>query len=453
MKKLKLVVIFGIILMLILITPRLAMAIDINQKINTNVYVNDIDLSKLTKSQAKKKINDYLDSYRYFTLINDQRTINVDKNKFDVNYKVDDLVDKAFNVGRDKDIISNIKTNLSLRKGNKKVINIKCEYNKEKIDKYIDDLNKDIYIEPINATAQIINKQVIVKKGSYGKSIDTQKLKEIIYEKIDKIENDESDIPIKPLKPKYTYDQLSKIDTVLGSYETKFNPKNTKRVNNIKVASKYTSNVLLDKGEKLFFNSFLQHDYVKKELQEAPIIKDGKHDKGLGGGICQVSSTLYNAALYAGMDIKKVQNHSIPSIYVEKGRDATISDGYIDFVFENPYDTPVIIYNEVINDKIVSTIYGSQNDKKDIEIITKVQAVIKNKEIVKKDPKLTKDVKIVEEEGRLGYTVNTFRVYKKNDEILKKELIYTSYYPPSDKIVVEGTKPIVLEENPNEILK
>ena len=142
------------------------------------------------------------------------------------------------------------------------------------------------------------------------------------------------------------------------------------------------------------------------------------------------------------MDIVEITNHSIPSPYVNKGRDATVCDGAIDFVFKNRYNTPIIVHNTILSNKIVSNIYGSSDDKSDIEIDTEVIETITNKKIYKNNSKLRKDVKVVEQPGRLGYTVNTFRIYKSNGEILKKELINKSYYPPCDEIILKGTKEV-----------
>ena len=146
------------------------------------------------------------------------------------------------------------------------------------------------------------------------------------------------------------------------------------------------------------------------------------------------------AALYAGMDIVQITNHSIPSPYVTKGRDATVSNGSMDFVFKNNNNNPIIVHNEIFENKIVSKIYGCSSDKRNIEIETEIVETIKNKKIYKSDSKLQKGTKVVEQEGRLGYTVNTFRLYKSNNEILKKELVNTSYYPPCDEIILKGTK-------------
>ena len=108
-------------------------------------------------------------------------------------------------------------------------------------------------------------------------------------------------------------------------------------------------------------------------------------------------------------------------------------------VIENN-NNPIIVHNEIFENKIVSKIYGCSSDKRNVEIETEIVETIKNKKIYKSDSKLQKGTKVVEQEGRLGYTVNTFRLYKSNNEILKKELVNTSYYPPCDEIILKGTK-------------
>ena len=433
MKRLGLLVI--LVIVFIIAKANVVNAFNFNEKIYKNVYVQNIDLSGLTRKEAKEKLNSYIEENRCFVLIYKNQEIIIDKGTFDVDYKVDNLIDQAYKVGRNEDIISNIKTRINLSKGNKQIIRFNFSYNTSKIDKLIEDLNLKIYISPVDATAKISNGDIVLTHESYGQSIDKDKLKEIIIYKIKNLDCGKVEIPIKTLAPKYTYAQLKKINTLLGVYETYFNPNNTNRVDNINVAANSTSNVIIDTDEKFSFNNTLENNGARSKLKNAPIILNGKPNTGLGGGICQVSTTIYNAALYAGMDIIDVTNHSIPSVYANKGRDATVSYGYIDFIFENKNKTPIIIYNQVFEGRIVSSIYGNKEDKKNIEIKTEIAKVIKNKKVYKQDSSLQKRTEIVEQEGKLGYTVNTFRLYKLEGEVLKKELINTSYYPPRDEII------------------
>lgn len=435
----KLLILMMLVIIFMLTNNKIIYAINLNGKILNNVYVQDINLSDLTKEEATKKINSYIEQNNEFELFYNNESILVNKETLGVDYKVDELVDRAYSIGRDKDLITDMKTKISLKKGEKKIIPLTCSYNIKKVDNLIDKIYSKLYISPKDASAKIVDGNIVVYEEHKGQAVNKENLKDIIVYKIENLDSSQSEIPLDVLNPKYTYDQLMKIDTLLGSYETYFNPKRKNRVNNITVAAKSTSDILVNTNEKFSFNQQLRDNDAYNKLKVASIILNGKHDKGVGGGICQVSTTIYNAALYAGMDIVKITNHSIPSPYVTKGRDATVSNGSMDFVFKNN-NNPIIVHNEIFENKIVSKIYGCSSDKRNIEIETEIVETIKNKKIYKSDSKLQKGTKVVEQEGRLGYTVNTFRLYKSNNEILKKELVNTSYYPPCDEIILKGTK-------------
>ena len=417
----------------------LSNAVGFEGKIHKNIYVRDIDISNLTREEAKNKINKIIESNNSFILNLSENKYVFLKEDIDVDYNVDDLIETAYGIGRNEGIISNIKTIGNLRLGKKIILDYRITYDEKKLNKYLMELNKKIYKKPKNATIRINNGQIIITKEKNGYKLNKDKLKNTLVEKIVNMDCSEEIIPIITIKPVYLYEDLSKIDTVLGRFETYFNSQNYNRSTNIKLAASATTNILLNQGEVFSFNSNIQNSNISKYLKEAPVIINGKSEKGRGGGMCQVSSTIYNAALYSGMSIISVRNHSIPSPYIEKGRDATVSGGIIDLKFKNNYKTPVYIYNQVMGNKIVCTIYGNKRDKQDIEIITEITDEINNRIIRKNSEKYDLGVKTIEQEGRKGYKVKTYRVYK-NDFGNKSEYIGESYYPPQDKIIIYGTR-------------
>jgi len=417
----------------------LSNAIELEGKIHKNIYVRDIDLSNLTKEEAIKKINKVLEDKDYFSLNFNGENYVFSKNDIETDYDVKEVVEKACSIGRDKGIIANIKTKSSLSMGKKVILDYSITYDEKKLDKYLKELNKKIYIKPISATIRIVNGKIIVTKEKDGYKLNKDQLKNVIIKKIKDLDSEDEIIPTLLVKPFYSYNDLSKINTSLGSFETYFNANNYNRSNNIKLASNATSNILLDKGEMFSFNSYIQKSHINKYLKEAPVIINGKQEKGIGGGMCQVSSTIYNAALYSGMKIINVRNHSIPSPYIEKGRDATVSGGTIDLKFSNKFDSPILIHNQIIGNKIVCTIYGNKKDDKDIEIITETTDILHNRTIRKNSEKYDLGIKAIEQEGRKGYKVQTYRVYKSTLGN-KTEYIGQSYYPPQDRIIVYGTR-------------
>ena len=417
----------------------LSNAIELEGKIHKNIYVRDIDLSNLTKEEAVEKINKKLDDYNSFSLNFNGKKYVFSKNYIGTDYDVNEVVEKAYSIGRDKGIIANIKTKSSLTMGKKVILDYSITYDEKKLDKYLKELNKKIYIKPTSATIRIINGKIVVTKEKDGYELNKDELKNTIIRKIKDLDNEDEIIPSISVKPFYSYNDLSKINTALGSFETYFNANNYNRSNNIKLAANATSNILLDKGEVFSFNSYIQKSHINKYLKEAPVIINGKQEKGIGGGMCQVSSTIYNAALYSGMKIINVRNHSIPSPYIEKGRDATVSGGTIDLKFSNKFDSPILIHNQIIGNKIICTIYGNKKDNKDFEIMTETTDILHNRTIRKNSEKYELGLKTIEQEGRKGYKVRTYRVYKSTLGN-KTEYIGESYYPPQDRIIVYGTR-------------
>lgn len=435
MKKYKLIAIL-LIGIFFLGSINLVQAISREGKINKNVYINGIDLSHLYKFEAISKIKERINLNNEISLKYNDKEYKLKLNDIGVNYNIDETVNLAYLVGRDKDFISNIKTKIDLASGEKKLIKLNYTYDEDKLNSYINQINSEIKVEPLNANIRLVDGKLIYEKESYGLNIDEENLKKSILNNIENIYSKEIIINTTKLTPKYLYDELSTIDAELGNYETIFNENIKNRVNNIKIASNAINNIIVNPGDEFSFNEHMQNCYEKNFFEKAPIIVNGKLEEGLGGGICQVSSTLYNAVLYAGLEITKINNHSIPSSYINKGRDATVSHGNLDFRFKNNSDTPIVIFSSVHNNKVKTTIYGKYKNKKNIEIFTDIVECIPNKTEIKKSNELYKGEKHIEE-GRKGYKVKTYRIYKENKDI---ELINESYYPPKNKIIIYGNK-------------
>lgn len=167
-----------------------------------------------------------------------------------------------------------------------------------------------------------------------------EKLKEIT-EKLDSI--------VSAKAVAYTY--------LLSTYSTNFTYADQGRVTNLTVASRSLSGSIIMPGETFSFFDVVGECTVPKGYMESKIFLQGEIAEGIGGGICQVSSTLYNAALLAGMKITERHPHSMKVSYVQPGRDATVSYGYLDLKFVNPYNYPVKIIAEVSSGKVTFSFY------------------------------------------------------------------------------------------------
>ena len=176
------------------------------------------------------------------------------------------------------------------------------------------------------------------------------------------------DLKVNIKQPKISTEAAKSVNTLLAEFSTKFSTNDSNRVTNIVLSAKATSDVLLMPGEEFSYNNLTGKRTKSNGYKDAPVIINGKLEQDVGGGVCQVSSTLFNSVLYSGLDVTSRRNHSLKSSYVSIGRDAMVSDGGSDFRFKNPYSHPVYIKNTVSNGVITSKIYGNASDKKNISI-------------------------------------------------------------------------------------
>lgn len=152
---------------------------------------------------------------------------------------------------------------------------------------------------------------------------------------------------------------LSQINTCISSFSTSLGASSTTRINNIEVCTKAINGKILMPGEIFSFNEVVGKRTKERGYKEAPVIVNNKVESGLGGGICQVSSTLYNAVLIAGIQSIDRTHHSVPSEYVDLGLDATVDWENIDFKFTNTLQYPIYIEGQIKNNNLYVNILSN----------------------------------------------------------------------------------------------
>ncbi|WP_296644794.1 VanW family protein [Romboutsia sp. 13368] len=441
----KIYILLGSVLVIFLLAI-FSLSIIINgDKICKDTYVNNINIGNLTKAQAIKKLENLYKLENVEFRYNDKQFI-IEPNEINFSYDITQTVENAYDINRKGTFIENIKQTISSLIGKKNTIDLSVNYNKEKLKLYIEELSKDINVPMKNASINIQNSNIQIQKDEVGVKLDEDKS---FLNSIKELEKGSTTIElvVENIQPDIREENLENIETIIGQYSTKFDSSVAGRSHNIELAAKSTSNVLLMPGETFSYNEHTGKRTISNGYKNAPVIVQGVVQEGVGGGVCQVSTTLYNAVLYAGLEIESIKNHSIPSSYVQKGRDATVSDGAIDFIFKNNLEYPVYIKNSVYGNTLTCTIYGSKEDKQNIEIVTNTDNV--SEAPIKKvdDPTLPKGEEKRLESGRYGYTVSTYRVYKDgNGNEIKKEKVYVSYYPKKQEIIAVGTMEQIQEE-------
>lgn len=163
----------------------------------------------------------------------------------------------------------------------------------------------------------------------------------------------EVELPMYIQQPSFTSEDIVNInEVVIGEYSTRYNAAVTGRSENIRLSAETINNIILGPGDDFSFNTIVGQRTEARGYQRANVILDGDLVEGLGGGICQTSTTLYNAADYSGLTIIERRRHSLPIAYVPKGRDAMVSWGTSDLRFRNDYTFPVILRTYITQGQI-----------------------------------------------------------------------------------------------------
>lgn len=166
-------------------------------------------------------------------------------------------------------------------------------------------------------------------------------------------------VPIIYQQPKMTTSQLKRLkEKRLATYTTKFNPRNINRSHNIYLSAKAIDHFILFPGEIFSFNRVVGKRTTQRGYRYAPVIVKGEYSEGVGGGICQTSSTLFNSVDQAGLEIVERVSHSRRVTYVPEKRDATVSWEGPDFRFKNQLNEPVVIVTDAKGGRITVSIYG-----------------------------------------------------------------------------------------------
>lgn len=279
------------------------------------------------------------------------------------------------------------------------------------------------------------------KDGTMGYIVDAG---ELMQKVLDKVAQGGGELPIvrKEVPPPMTAEELSKLFGKISSATTNASFSDSNRLTNIKLACKAIHGMAIQPGETFSFNKALGERTTKKGYKPAGALENGMHTKQVGGGICQVSSTLFNAVAKADLQIVERSPHSIPSVYVDLGKDAAVNWPNQDFKFKNNGLYPVYIVASLSKDKKVTfSIYGKLlADGVSIKVVSKKTGTTNpgpDKYIV--DASLMPGEQVVVEEARKGYTAETYRVYyDANGKEFDRKRLFRSTYRSAGAVIRVG---------------
>ena len=520
-KGLKVIVVLLIFFFIIVFFSTIFAILDaMNEKIISGVYVQKIDVSKITKDEAEKNFKEIIEksSNREIVLKYGELETGINFNELNVTYNLEDALNQAANIGRASNIFVNnfqiIKTKLFNTN-----IEIEITYDEELLDNKIDSINAILPNAVEEYSYYIEDENLIITKGKEGIKVDKEKLSSIIIEEIFKLDINSKTIEIPVINkqpdeiniekiyqeiyrepedayvsdnPTTVHPNVNGVDfaitmeeakellkedkeeyviplkitiankkindlgedafpNTLGTFTTRYDASNKNRSNNIELATDKIDGTVILPGETFSYNQTVGKRSIEAGYKEAGAYAGGEVVQEVGGGICQVSSTLYNAVVYANLEVVERSNHYFQTSYVDAGRDATVSWGTVDFKFKNNRTYPIKVEAHSKNGVCEISIKGI-NEETEYEVViqSKVTSIISKTTKYKEDETLDASTEIVEQEGHDGCTSQTDKILKINGIVISTETISTDYYHALDKIIIKGTKKEKTEENLND---
>lgn len=379
---------------------------------------------------------------------------NLDKFLADTSLELPGVVQEyAYSVEEDELIITNGKDGIILNKDKMKkdieesITNVSKTFPKEKTIEVkqqkaeainIDYIYSQIHTDPQDAYIVEEPFQVVVDKDGIDFAITMEEAKNLLKE-----DKEEYIIPLKVTKAGITVADLGSraFPDVLATFTTRYDAGNSNRSTNLAIACKKINNYVLQPGETFSYNQTVGKRSIENGFREAHIFTSSGVEDGVGGGICQISSTLYNAVVLANLDIVERHNHSYGAGYVDPGRDATVSYGSLDFKFKNPRKYPIKITAYINGGVATVTISGiKEKNEPRVSIVATTTATIPCPVKTIEDPNMEEGRQEVTTAGMNGYKSVAYKYLYYPDGRVEKVQLSADTYATITKVIKVGTK-------------
>lgn len=474
----------------------------------SGISILGIDVSGLSKDDAKQKVTDDVSNRLSTDVIfkHNDETYTLLPSSVGGSFDIDKVIDDAYSVGRNGNIFQNNFAILNAMINSKNFIP-DFSFNSDSFGDSISQMNSNFADGIVEPSYDISGNNLIIKSGKNGNIVDSDKIKSLFVDKLtvvpyntDSIEvpvfskeankidiaaihseiykeaqdasyttnpyavypssngldfnisideakalitgdKDSYTIPLKTLYPNVKTSDIGieAFPNLLSSYSTSFASSSSNRATNVSLATNKINGKVLMPGEVFSFNDTVGKRTPQAGFKVAGVYMNGQVATDYGGGICQVSSTLYNAVLRANLEIVDRSNHMFEVGYVPIGTDATVSWGAPDFKFKNSRSYPIKIVTSSSNRKCVVKFYGlKESEEYDIEIVSYRTGSVPYRTTYTTDSSLAAGQQKVIQRGSNGAKSVAYRIRKKNGQVISKELLSKDTYDPHNQIIAVG---------------
>ncbi|MDE6219161.1 MAG: VanW family protein [Lachnospiraceae bacterium] len=416
------------------------------------VYMGEISLAGMTADEAKAAVGAYVEELKSKNITFgavDDHYVSVMAGDLGLRWVNEADIDAAAALGKKGNIVKRYKAIQDLKNGNK-VYDLKLSIDRELIRAVLEEQCTEYDVSPVNNTITRVDGQFVIEAGQVGQRVNVEESLNKAYDYITNgwdYQDASIDLAIDVTEPKGSVEDLEKMTDVLGTFTTSYSTSSSARCKNIENGCNLINGTLLYPGDE-----FSTYDTIKPFTEAngyypAGSYLNGKVVDSLGGGICQVSTTLYNTVLLSELEVTERNNHSMIISYVKPSMDAAIAESAgKDFRFVNNYDNPIYIEGYTEGKQLTFTIYGvEQRDpghvvRYESETLSTTHP---DHEII--TPTTSQGIGYVSvESAHIGYTAQLWKIVEENGVEVSREVINKSSYKVSPRSAVVG----VATDNP-----
>ncbi|NMA55268.1 MAG: hypothetical protein GX952_04975 [Firmicutes bacterium] len=409
------------------------------------VYIDDVYLGGLNVAEAQAALEQraqMVDKKEMKLLLAD-KTVRISRSDIGIEVDLEQTLNAALAIGHTGNLWEQLRQRYQVKKEGHtlglvfRVDEERLKFFLGRLAEQVDEPARDAYFSLSEGN------KLVASPEKTGRALDIEAAADILTAAATSGEGSVT-LPVRQITPR-TLTQLEKwgVRDIVGIFSTRFDLAAQDRNHNIKLGAEILNGYLIEPGQIFAFNEVVGPREAKRGYREAPVIVGDRLVPDIGGGICQVSSTLYNAALLSGLQPIERRNHSLPVSYIELGRDATLSYGAIDLRFKNTRPEPVMICTRIDGNRLSIAILGTPRGEQ-VQILTTIEEEIPFPVVYEEDPELPPEADVIQEEGKPGYKVTVTRIIRKNGEIALYEVLSRDTYQPQPEIHLVGP----LEQEP-----
>ncbi len=442
----------GIVLLVSFLVPMKARAQEA-ETIKSGVYAGDIDLSNMSEEEAISAINAYVETVKGTTITliaGGDQAVQTTVGELGLFWKNTGLVTEALGLGTRGNVIERYKAIKDLAH-DKKVYPIEYDFKVANINRVLLDKCSQYDQDAVSASLKRENGSFQVIDGQIGYHLDIEKSIDAVYNYLTQNWSGVSGavtLVVEVEEPKGTAQDLEQVRDVIGSFTTSFASSGKERSANVANGCQLIDGVTLYPGEEFSTYEAVAPFTVENGYYMAASYLNGKVVDSLGGGICQVSTTLYNAVLNAELDVTERHNHSMIVTYVDPSADAAIAESSgKDFCFINNTEAPIYIEGYVQNKNITFNIYGKETRSADrkVSYVSEVLETTPPTEQINADAGHPLGYINVGGSPHTGYKARLWKVVTQNGVEVSRTQVNSSSYKMTPRIATVG----VATEDPN----